>query len=531
MRLPRTAALVGVALLVGAVGPVVLVAALALLGSRRVRDWLRPTWRVVAGWTVAVVALAGLVIVVPDGWLPIPPGPGAAVTPAYVGRAARAQPIEMAVPQHPHLAANGRSGRHNDAWSSGAYAGPGPLGDSVEVDSAWFGMRACATVAVDAHDRLVVLCEGRAAATLRVLDAETMRPLATKDLPGRPEGDGPAAQSPCGRSAFYLDDRDRAVVATTDRRVLVVRTDDADGAADLTTDLAHDLSAHVPADDCLVALLPDWGGRIWWASRDGRVGAISAGGPGGTGGAEVTDLGEPITGSLSADRDGGVFVATTAALYKLAADPAERPSVRWRAPRGGGERPDGPLAGDPAPTILPGGVLAGTDHGGGRLQVVFRRTGDGSEVCRATVFDEGSAATRSALVAVGGGVVVENNHGYGGPVRTLLGRTTSPGLARVDHRDGACTVAWTSPEVAPSAAAKVSLATGLLYTWTKPRSWWGVDAWYLTAIDARTGRTRFSVRAGLGALRDNHGAAVTLGPDGSAYVATLGGMVRVRDKR
>ena len=89
---------------------------------------------------------------------------------------------------------------------------------------------------------------------------------------------------------------------------------------------------------------------------------------------------------------------------------------------------------------------------------------------------------------------------------------------------------WTSEEVAPSSVAKASLATGLVYAWTKPRSWWGVNAWYFTALDARTGRTVFSVRAGLGTLMNNHYAAITLGPDGSAYIATLAGMVRVRDK-
>ena len=48
-------------------------------------------------------------------------------------------------------------------------------------------------------------------------------------------------------------------------------------------------------------------------------------------------------------------------------------------------------------------------------------------------------------------------------------------------------------------------------------------------LDVRTGRTAFSVRTGLGTLMNNHYSAVTLAPDGSAYVATLGGMVRVQD--
>ena len=83
----------------------------------------------------------------------------------------------------------------------------------------------------------------------------------------------------------------------------------------------------------------------------------------------------------------------------------------------------------------------------------------------------------------------------------------------------------------PRTLPKVSLANGLLYAYTKRPTWWGVAAWYLTAVDVRTGRTAFSVRTGLGTLMNNHYAAVTLAPDGSAYIATLGGMVRVRDSK
>jgi hypothetical protein len=126
-------------------------------------------------------------------------------------------------------------------------------------------------------------------------------------------------------------------------------------------------------------------------------------------------------------------------------------------------------------------------------------------------------------------VIAENNFGYAGPQSTLLGRATSRGIARVDLDGTSCRVAWTSKEIAPTSVPKVSLAAGLLYAYTKRPTWWGVSAWYLTALDVRTGHTAFSVRTGLGTLMNNHYAAVTLAPDGSAYIATLGGMVRVRD--
>ena len=49
-------------------------------------------------------------------------------------------------------------------------------------------------------------------------------------------------------------------------------------------------------------------------------------------------------------------------------------------------------------------------------------------------------------------------------------------------------------------------------------------------VDAETGRTAFSVRTGTGVLMNNHYAAMTIAPDGAAWIATLAGMVRVRDR-
>ncbi|WP_182524929.1 hypothetical protein [Nocardioides dongkuii] len=535
MRFQRTLALLGVVLLHHLLGPVVLLVAGGALLVPRVRAWLRPSRRVVAIGLAAAVVVTGLVVLVPDGWLPIPPGSGTLVAPSYLGRPARAEPIPMEVPQHPGLAPNGRSSMHNDAWASDAYAGPGPLGDSPEVDTAWYGLEECATLAFDEHDRIVALCGDLSGPTLHVLDPESMRPLVTKDLPARSGDTGKRPwEDLCGGSYFYLDDEDRAVVATTDQRILVVATDDGAGDPDLTVDASYDLSSAVPDGDCLIALLPDWEGRIWWVTRDGTVGTVVPGEGDADPVVRTLDLGEEIANSISTGADGGVYVVTVEALYKLAADDRrDVPVVRWRTAydRGTEQKPGQLSRGSgTTPTLLPGGLVAITDNADRRMHVVFLRTDDGAEVCRAAVFEEGESATDNSLVAVGDGVVVENNHGYSGPWSTLLGRTTSAGLARVDVAEGECEVVWTSPETAPTSVPKASLATGLVYAYTKRPSWWGVNAWYLTAIDARTGRRAFSVRTGLGAMFNNHYAAVTLGPDGSAYVATMAGMVRVRDR-
>ena len=78
---------------------------------------------------------------------------------------------------------------------------------------------------------------------------------------------------------------------------------------------------------------------------------------------------------------------------------------------------------------------------------------------------------------------------------------------------------------------KLSLAGGLVCTYTKPARGDGVDGWYPTAIDVRTGRTVFKRLGAAGTTFNNHYAPVTLGPDGSAFLGVLGGIVAWRDRR
>ena len=97
-------------------------------------------------------------------------------------------------------------------------------------------------------------------------------------------------------------------------------------------------------------------------------------------------------------------------------------------------------------------------------------------------------------------------------------------------KDGSgCRTIWRSRETAPSVVPKLSLETGLVYTYTKPPRDDGVDAWYLTALNFCTGRTEYRRLGGTGLGHNNNYAPVTLGPDGAAYVGVLGGLIRFAD--
>lgn len=471
MRFARTAALLGVGLLWWALGPVVLLLAAGSLSLRRVRAWLRPTRRVVLVGSAVVLVLAGLAVVVPDGWVRMPPGPGALVTPSYVGR--------------PAIVAAGH--------------GTAPLGESPQVTTRSYGVDECRELRFDGAGRLVTVC----GSVLRLLDPDSLRQLATKELPA-------------GCDPVFEIVGSRVLVATGDRRVLAVATADAEGDPDLTTTATVDLTDRLDDGDCLTGLAPGGDGRLWFASHDGVLGIVEGGRT------RVLDLDDTVARPLTAALD-GVYVAGEDALHKVALH-GGRPVVAWSsAYDDGGERGS-------APVVLPSGLVAVADVRDPRLQVVVHRGATGDVVCRVEVFGDDEGATDGGLVAAGDGLLVLNSHGYGGPLSTVLGRTTTGGMARIDVAGEECGITWESDLDAPSGAPAVSTEVGLAYVYTKRHSWLGADAWYLTAVDLDTGRAVWGRRAGLGVLRDNHHGTVTLGPDGAVYVPVLGGFVRVSDR-
>jgi hypothetical protein len=468
------------------------------------------------------------------GAVPIPPGPLDGTVPSFEGKAATADPVGgRPVPQHPFLAANDRSSMHNDAYASDAYAGPGPLGRELELTSATYGVEECATMAFDKAGRVEALCGGLEGSRLMLLDPETLDVLAAHPLPPRevnPE------KSPltdiCAGAYFYLDHRDRAVIATTDEQVWVVGQTETPVGTGFELVRQYDLASHIPDGDCLVALLPDWDGLVWFVTQEGGVGTLDRR----TGRVRSLRLeGEKIVNSFATDETGGVFIVSDHAMYRFDSARAGRPRVTWREAydRGSVQKPGQLSQGSgTTPTLVGRDLVVITDNADPRMRVVaYRRTAEPRRhrrVCAQPVLRKDASATENSIVAVGRSVLVENNFGYTGPASTMNGSTTTPGVARVDIRRDGCSVRWTSKEIAPTSVPKASLANGLLYVYAKPADQ-PADPWYFTAIDVDTGRTAWRRLTGTGPQWNNHYAAIYLGPDGTAYVATLAGVVRLED--
>ncbi len=465
--------------------------------------------------------------------LPIPSLPTDLLVPTFVGAEATPRPITAPpVPQNPHLSPNGTSSMHNDAYSSDAYAVSGPVGRNLRIRSRSYGVRECATIAFDSRDRLVGLCGGLEGFTMMVIDPVTLDVVDELRISERDLASGANPLTDiCGGTYFFLDPEDHAFATTTDSSIADVAV-----AADGTLTRVRDwpMASHLAEGDCLVATGVDWSGRLWWFSKQGVVGTLDRA----SGQVRTIALpaGEGIFNSVSSDKTGGMYLVTTHASYRLDATAAGVPKVSWRIPydRGTKVKPGMLSQGSgTSPTLIGARWLAIADNAEPRSNVIVydrRRNVTDRLHCSVPVLANDASTTENSLVAAGKSLIIENNYGYDGVQATLLGRSTTPGMARVKIGPDGCHVAWTNNDViAPTSVPKASLGNGLVYAYTKPVRADLIDAWYLTAIDIRTGKVAWSRLTGTGIQWNNHYAAIYLGPDGTLYVATVAGLMRLTD--
>ena len=103
------------------------------------------------------------------------------------------------------------------------------------------------------------------------------------------------------------------MIPTTSRHVWVVRQ--TGGGTGFEVERDYDLSTVVLPGDKIISALPDWSGRLWFASTNGVVGTVDPAG----GAVRSRPLGEKIANSFVVEDTGAVYIVTDAALYRLTA--------------------------------------------------------------------------------------------------------------------------------------------------------------------------------------------------------------------
>lgn len=496
--------------------------------------------------------VAGLLAAQPNP-IPIPPSGADRPVPSFIGNPAVPHTVTaLPIPNNPFMWAGAWSAVHNDTYMSDTYFTGGPLGRSPEVLSAFlgtfdltvsppvvkatglvtgmvFGMDGriiAGSVVVDRGAGTVqsklVLIDPTTLATIDTLYFSEPRPVEITRL-FRPAG-----------VYFYLDQFDRIITGTADRTIWVV----SHTATKLNHDATYDLTGFIPETDEIQALQPDFSGRIWVTTKGGLVATLDSNGN--LLGTIQLPAGARIANGHSSDGTGGVFIVSTEAMYRFDADPATGAPVKtWREPYDPGTHLKSgqvDIGSGSTPTLMATEYVTITDNADPRMHVlVYHRAKQvtGARLhCAVPVFATNTSNEQS-LIATDRSIVVPNNFGYSSEEATMHGKTTTPGIARIDVEPYGCRTVWTNEEVsAPTVVNKMSLANGLIYSYTKPKGPANTDPWYFTALDFESGQVVYSKLTGLGVLFNNHYAPVYLGPDGkTVYAGVIGGLVAIRDTK
>jgi len=518
-----------------------------------------------------LVLAATLVLVVPiaAGAQEIDPGPSTSLA-VYMGAPAEAHPLSpVQVPQNPFLALNPWNNVHNDAWMSDVYNVAGPLGRQSAIltsrlekarRSAISPGFVCGALTFDSRGRIVTTCGSRKGATgsspessLVLIDPVTLDVLAYEilDLPTNPE-------AAYGSSYMYLDNRDRAVLIEVDH-VLVFEQKGSPSHPRFNKVEDYDLSTWVASkdfpNDNIQIVMPDYQGRLWFVVRHsglvgvldtktGAVGSILLRAEKSAAPAEEIANSFPI---LKVDANvSDAFIVTTKAMYRVSAGLDGLPQIKWRSEyKNIGITKDGQLSpgSGTSPTLLDGGnYVAITDNDDQMHVVVYRTGGPDKErlVCEVPVFKPGAGACEDSLIGLGRSLIVANQYGYRIiDEQTLRSTPTEPGIARIDidEKGKHCRLVWANNKVAaPQVGPKMSTKTGLAYYFTRKYDQtvqgyepYGLDVYYWTAVDFRTGEIVWEQQIGRGSQYDTYVPGPAIGPSGALYVGVNGGFISMQD--
>lgn len=258
---------------------------------------------------------------------------------------------------------------------------------------------------------------------------------------------------------------------------------------------------------------------------------------------------EENSNSIASDEDGGIYVVTNRAQYRVDWN-GKRLRTRWATPyktgrqagaytssnrrAGSGQSPDVVSAGPGSEKFI---VIG---DGQPLLHLLYLRAKDGSVACEVPVdfgrADATKTSSEQSILTRGYASIVTDNtvpneeviRRLPGAAKTLanlfLGPegTVAKGIERIDWdpRRKRCVTRWANPEASvPNAVPSMSSATGLIYGIANRQGTWG-----LQGIDFKTGRDALWVPASASPSENSFFAMTTVGPQDSIWTGTPFGL-------
>lgn len=482
---------------------------------------------------------------------PIPDDSDPGDLPLFIGEPALPRPLPPKhVPEHPYISPGGCV--HVDLYNSDVTDWGGPLGRSPRVLSRSMGrlLGSCVMRVFGPGDNVASLCYYFGGINIfslsfeMAMDLVVFKPGNIEVIDLFPSGIFEISFLDILRGSavdlsgcyYYMDNRGRIVHAAADNAIRIIKLRTEAGVDKLELQGTIDLKKYIKDDaGSLIAVNPDYSGNLWFMTQKGLLGCVDISGDR----VILHSCPDELFENSMAIAPDGLYVATDCALYRVKPDfKGGKIATLWRQEydRSDREKPGMLSRGTgTTPTLLGDDLVVITDNADERVNLIVLNRLNGDEVCRYPLFEKNKSVVEVSPVGYSDkagmyfSIIVQNNYNAPGISGDYSG--LGPGLARIDvlPEEKRCVHVWTNNDVPSTGVPKLSTATGLIYTYTQLLNVPVDRAWYLAAVDFRTGKTVYMVRLGTGDMKHNYYATVDIGPDGTAYQGVVGGMIAVMD--
>lgn len=471
---------------------------------------------------------------------------------------------------HPLMLINGTNSMHNDAYNSDVHEDAGPVTQNTKLQKFKYSgiVGLCPTFSFltlsSGEQALITVCVKALQTTLYLMEPSTFKTIAKYALPKR-QGVVLAGvtfqfeqmlKDTSGGAYFYINNKKEIVVPTADRTILTIALDESQKTTSFKLKQKIKLAASEggvipdahcaslkdpdfqdPRCDKLTAVLPDFEGRLWFASRYGVIGVIEPQ----TLKIYSTKIPEQIQNSMAMSRE-GLYLVSDAATYNFRWNENgsiyDKIKTVWRAPYDRGHRvKPGQLnqGSGTTPTLFGGKYVSVGDNADPHMNVLVYERKTGELLCKVPVFQEGKSAVENSFIGIGKTLIASNTYGY---TSALSKNHPTPGMTRIDvfdepQEDGSyCKKIWHTEEFTPmTATPKFSLGSKMIYFYGKdPKVKLKKEQWYVGGVDIETGKLVYRKDTGKGLEYDNFWGTISPGPDHSVYFGTTHGMMRLSDQ-
>ena len=440
-------------------------------------------------------------------------------------------------PPNPFMGPPGTATMHANAASSGAVTNPGPGAGSVSwtLNDSFDAVFPTIMMGSDGLIVSVGVKLSNRTPYAYLLDPATLGQLATMELVRSTTSDL------AGGIYSYLDTNNSLVLVNASGNLQrISHSQDNSGAWQLTVDS----SVQIGYPD-VVGLVPDYEGRVWFATAQGTTSTTGAvvgyHDPSTSRTAHFTlPDGEQVANSISSSPS-GVAVASTQALYLFKAGDGESPEQLWRRPYDAGPaRKPGQLSWGTGATPAFFGPDSGfeyltiTDNAAPQENILVYETLTGDLLGSVPFLTAGlNSGNEDAAIAVGGSIFYPSTYGYEYPSSAETGASVPEsalfvgGMQRVDVlADGSgIQTMWANNSTASAAEPRLSLSDNLIYTVTFDAT---TQIYSFVSIDPGTGAILSSTPYGSGFGANPLQMVSLISPDGVLYQGTERGILRVQ---